>query len=142
MKQKRSTMVIFAIIVLVIVVVVAIAVSSGNNEEVAEGQTNEIEGNANEKAVAEKTYNGLDITNVVLTNSETVTSILADVTNNTSSATAKQEVDINILDEEGNVITTFGGVIEALEVGETTTLSAGKLASYSNAYDVEIVEAE
>ena len=50
-----------------------------------------------------------------------------------------QVVRINVLDEQGNIITTYRGSVEALKAGETTTFNAAIAANYANAYDIEIV---
>lgn len=145
MKQKKIIIAIIAIAV--IVVVIAIATSNNSQEESDTEEYVEVLGdgtkvNTSEKLAEAKTYNGLEITNLKFTNSSSVTNLSADVTNSTSNSIDSQLVDINVLDESGNIITSFKGTIEALEPGETTTLSAGIAANCADAYDIEFVTPE
>ena len=67
-----------------------------------------------------------------------MTTLLADVTNNTGAVTNVQTVDITLIDYNGNELTTVTGIIDALEVGATTQLNIAMTSDYINAYDFRI----
>lgn len=142
MKQKNIKLLIVVVVVVIAIIAIVVAVSSPKNEK--EEYVEELEDgtkvNTSEKLAETKTYNGLEFTNIKLSNSSSVTNLYAEVKNTTSNDMSEQLIDINILDKEGNIITTFGGTIAALKAGETTTLNAGIVSNYANAYDIEIVE--
>lgn len=147
MKQKKCILIIVAIIVIAIIVI--IAVNSALQEQGEEKQQNYIEDlgngvivNTSEKLSEVKTYNGLEFTNIEFTNSGSVTSLTADVKNITSTDIEEQVVEINVLDQAGNVLTAFKGIISDVKAGESTTINADIAANYVDAYNIEIVAPE
>ena len=67
-----------------------------------------------------------------------MTTLLADVTNNTGSKTEVQTVDITLLDNNGQELTTVTGIISELEAGATTQLNIAMTSDYINAYDFKV----
>lgn len=149
MKKKNITLI--AIIAIVITIVVIVVSSSKNDNTIANESGNEnieeyvqvledgTKVNTSEKLKETKNYEGLSFTNIKFTNNGSVTNLFAEVKNTTSKNMEKQKISINILDKEGNVLTSFIGTLGELKAGETTTLNAGIAANYSNAYNIEIV---
>lgn len=144
MKQKKIMIIAVALIIIIAIIAVIVAVSSPEeeSEEYVEVLEDGTKVNTSEKLSETKTYNGLEFTNIKFTNSSSVTNLSASVTNTTTENMDSQLIGINVLDESGNVITSFTGTVEALEAGETTTINAGIAANYANAYNIEIVDPE
>ena len=67
-----------------------------------------------------------------------MTTLLADVINNTGSKTEVQTVDITLLDNDGQELTTVTGIISELEAGATTQLNIAMTSDYINAYDFKV----
>ena len=142
MKQKQVIMIIIAAVIVVAIIAIAVSLSSKGTttkEEYVEVLEDGTKINTSEKLSQTKTYNGIEFSNIKFTNASSVTNLSADVKNTTSEDMGSQVVGINVLDEQGNVITTFKGSVESLKAGETTTFNAAIAANYANAYDIEIV---
>ena len=141
MKQKQVIIIIAIAILLVVIIAVAVPLASKDTtkEEYVEVLEDGTKINTSEKLSQTKTYNGIEFTNIKFTNASSVTNLSADVKNTTSEDMESQVVRINVLDEQGNIITTYRGSVEALKAGETTTFNAAIAANYANAYDIEIV---
>ncbi len=141
MKQKQVIIIIAIAILLVVIIAVAVSLASKDTtkEEYVEVLEDGTKINTSEKLSQTKTYNGIEFTNIKFTNASSVTNLSADVKNTTSEDMESQVVRINVLDEQGNIITTYRGSVEALKAGETTTFNAAIAANYANAYDIEIV---
>lgn len=136
------------IVLIIVIIVIAINMKKDNNtettasteqgEKTALGYVEEIDGvkvNKSTKLNAAKDVNGLLITNIQLTSESGMTNLLADVTNNTGAKTEVKTVSITLLDEQGNELTTVTGILDELEVGETTQLNIAMTSNYVNAYD-------
>lgn len=93
--------------------------------------------NTNPKLNTAKELDGLQITNIQLTSSNGITTLLADVTNNSNSATDLKEVLVEFLDKDGKELTTVNGVIMPLEKGASTKFNTSVSADYITAYDIE-----
>lgn len=76
--------------------------------------------------------------NIQLTEQNNQTVLLADVTNTGNTATDMQLVDITLLNKEEKEIITIGGIIEALEPGESTQFNSSMTLDYTNIYDFKI----
>lgn len=155
MKEKRKNnkrVVILLIIVVFLIILVTFLFSKNvdeqNNENVAkvnnveESYVEEIEAgvkiNKSTKLNEAKEVNGLLVTNIQLTAESGITTLLADVTNNTGNRTEAKVVNITLLDYEGQELTTVTGIIKELNVGETTQLNISLTSDYVNAYDFRV----
>ena len=155
MKEKRKNnkrVVILLIIVVFLIILVTFLFSKNvdeqNNENVAkvnnveESYVEEIEAgvkiNKSTKLNEAKEVNGLLVTNIQLTAESGITTLLADVTNNTGNRTEAKVVNITLLDYEGQELTTVTGIIKELNVGETTQLNISLTTDYVNAYDFRV----
>lgn len=151
--QKRNL--IFVIIAIVVIALIIFIISLNKKSKQEENNTsNEISGNVAESYVEEidsgvklnksnklneaKEVEGLTIANIQLTAESGITTLLADVTNNSGSRTNAKTVKITLLDYEGNELTTVPGIIKELEVGETTQLNISLTSDYVNAYDFRV----
>ena len=142
MNQKRIRLIIVIIAIIAIIAIIVKLTSSDKKEEkptYADKQENGTVVNTSKKLAETKSYNGLEFTNIKFSHTESVTSLNAEVKNTTTNKMEAQLVDINVLDKDGNVMTSFVGEINELEPGETTTIDSGIAANYVNAYDIEFV---
>lgn len=141
MNQKRLKVIILVIaIVVAIAIIVKVTSSDPKVEETtsyADKQENGTVINTSKKLSEVKQYNGLEFTNIKFSHTESVTSLNAEVKNTTSSSIPAQLVDINVIDKNGNIMTSFVGEINELEPGETTTIDSGIAANYVDAYNIE-----
>ena len=148
--KKSARIVIILIIVLIVILIFVIQRNFYRNDgEVSPGQNNTVDSyveeieagvkiNKSTKLNEAKDVNGLLITNIQLTTESGMTTLLADVINNTGSKTEVQTVDITLLDNDGQELTTVTGIISELEAGATTQLNIAMTSDYINAYDFKV----
>ena len=154
-KEKRMIMILIGVLVIVILI---IALVKGANKEQIEGGENrgeeivvneekyltELEDgtkiNISEELNSTKTYKGLEISNIQFTQKDGKSVMLADVKNTGSSTHEAEIVKIEILGENGEVITDINPVIGKVEAGETIQLNATITGDVANAKDIKIVE--
>ena len=79
--------------------------------------------NVSPKLNQDTKINGLDIKNIQLTCKNGITTLLADIFNNTNKDSEIQHINIKLLDKENKEIRTVRGYIPALKIGETTKLN-------------------
>ena len=84
--------------------------------------------------------NELDIKNIQLTCKNGITTLLADVSNNTNKDLEMKNINIKLLDENNKEIRTVRGYIPALKIGETTKLNVSMSSNLIIAYDIEFSE--
>ena len=84
--------------------------------------------------------NELDIKNIQLTCKNGITTLLADVLNNTNKDSGMKNINIKLLDENSKEIRTVSGYIPALKIGETTKLNVSMSSNLIIAYDIKISE--
>lgn len=82
----------------------------------------------------------LDIKNIQLTCKNGITTLLADVSNNTNKDIEMKNINIKFLDENNKEIRTVSGYIPALKIGETTKLNVSMSSNLIIAYDIEFSE--
>lgn len=84
----------------------------------------------------DKSLDNLSITNIQLTCSSSVTSLTANVTNNSDRATDLTMITAILVDETGKELCRVKGIVRALGVGETGKLNISMSGNYVTAYDV------
>ncbi len=142
-KQLRLVILV-AVIVIVIIALISKSLKKPEQKQVAETNTNN-DGTtviAGEKLAEVKSYKGLEVSNVKFEIDDKRTRLRADVYNGTDKEMEAQWININILDQEGNRITSIGGFIGKVKPGETTPISSSILSKSEDtkAYDIEITE--
>ena len=155
-RQKKKTksikmwQLIVAIVVIVIIVVLIVNNrKTGENENMTAGGENttnsyveEIEDgvkiNKSTKLNEAKEIDGLTVANIQLTTESGMTTLLADVTNNSGARTDVKAIEITLLAEDGTELTKVTGIINSLEPGETTQLNISMTSDFVNAYDFSI----
>jgi ABC-type transport system involved in multi-copper enzyme maturation permease subunit len=107
-------------------------------EENVEVQEDGTKLNVSEKLNETKDVDEYKFENISFSTKNGETIISADVTNTSEKETPLKSVDITLLDEEGNEIITIGGLIQALQPGETGDFNATLTLDYANTYDFTI----
>ena len=152
--KLNSLLIVLAILVVLIIAIVAIIRMNQNKSEEQNGNESnaqntvsyveEIEDgvklNTSTAMNTSKTLNGLLISNIQLSSRSGMTNLLADVTNNNSTATTVKTVEITLLSEDGQELTKLTGIINAMQPGETTELNISTTSNYVEAYDFTITE--
>lgn len=149
-KRKISikAWVIVAIILIIIIVAVIVNINKKNKHETTENDENSyveeiadgIKINKSTKLNESKLVNGLLISNIQLTESDGMTTLLADVTNKTEQKTSFKKLRIILLDENENEISSMIAFLNDINAGETTQLNVSTTSNYIKAYDFKVVE--
>lgn len=106
----------------------------GYVEEIEDG----IKINKSSKLNEAKEIDGLTIANIQLTTKDGMTTLLADVTNNSGASTTVKPVQITLLKQDGSELVTVTGIIDKLDVGGTTQLNIAMTSNYIEAYDFKV----
>lgn len=87
---------------------------------------------------AKFTIDGLEISNIQLSELVGKTSLVADVKNNTQEKKGDIELLITLYKKDGSVLLEMGGYIGTVEAGATSKIDAAATLDYANAYDIKI----
>lgn len=152
-KITLNPLIILIVIAVIIAIIVIININNNNNktenitpqgqeEQNTESYVEEIETglkiNKSTKLNEAKEVQGLKITNIQLSTKDGMTTLLADVINNSGTKTSLKTVEITLIDKEGNELTKVTGIIDSLDVGESKQLNIGMTSDYVNAYDFKV----
>ncbi|MCI8291863.1 MAG: hypothetical protein HFJ25_06470 [Clostridia bacterium] len=94
--------------------------------------------NKSEELLKEKKLDELEISNIQLKETGGITTLLADVKNNTNHEIQERDVTIEVLDKYGNVITRLNGVIDTVGAGEKVQLNMSVTGDVAISYDFRI----
>ena len=149
-KKKKVLLAGAIIIILIIIGIVLISTLSQNTKKPKE-ELDQNQGSNQESYVEEieegikinkstklnevKEVEGLQISNIQLTTEGGMTTLLADVKNNSGAKTEVKQVEITLIREDGSEIAKITGIINELEVGATTQLNISTTSDYIEAYD-------
>lgn len=154
-KEKQVIGVLIGIAVIAIIVVLIVSGKNKEDENIANNETvesNAVEEkyvevledgtklNTSEKLKETKEIDGMEISNMQLTEEGNITKLLGTITNNSNTTKGNYEINIKLIDENGKALTTLVGYIGELEPGESTQLSTSTTFDYANTYDVEITK--
>lgn len=155
-KTTRAILVLIAIVVLIVIGIVLIVSSARKNEgeediESVSGDLTETDENVSiaedgtkvnvsSKIKEEKEIDGLKITDMEITEVDNVSTIVANVKNDTGEEKGEFAIEIKLIDREGNEITTVPGYIGKIRAGESMGLKASATYDFANAYDCEIIK--
>lgn len=156
MKPKEKKMIFLLIGITIVVTVITIIMNYSNKEEkteiaktdkTVESQEKNVkileDGtklNTSNKLKQTKKINGMEISNLQLTEKNNVSVLLGTVKNVTDTRQGGYRVNVKIVDEQGNEIITVGAIIGELEPGETTEFNTSASFDYANAYDFSVSE--
>ena len=157
MNKNEKIMIGILVIITAIVIIVAIARKKDSKQEIAE-ETNTQEQttiaqeefvniledgtkyNTSEKLQETKKIEGIEISDMQLTQKDNVTLLLGTITNTSDTTQGVYPVAIKVMDKDGNEITTIVAYIGTLEPGKTTQLNTSKTIDCVNAYDLSITK--
>lgn len=91
--------------------------------------------NTSNKLFEMKKVGNLEITDSQLTNKDGKTTLLANAKNVGNETIQMIELQIIMLDEQGNEIKTLNGILGTIKPGETAQLNVSAQTDYSNAYN-------
>ncbi len=153
MKDNKKKVIIIALLILVILVGIKILIGNNKNRKnVNNANTSNVAiDEKNVKTLSDgtrlnnstkmqeiKTIDGLEISNIQLTEKDNVSILLGTVTNKTNETKGDYPVNIIIYDENEKEITTIGGYIGEVNPGESIQLNSSATFDYANAYDFRI----
>ena len=151
-KNVLKPFILLIIILLIILIIALISINKNNKnpeKNISNGEENKVESyveeietglkiNKSTKLNEAKEVQGLKITNIQLSTKDGMTTLLADVINNSGTKTSLKTVEITLIDKEGNELTKVTGIIDSLDVGESKQLNIGMTSDYVNAYDFKV----
>ena len=152
-KITLNPLIILIVIAVIIAIIVIININNNNNktenitpqgqeEQNTESYVEEIETglkiNKSTKLNEAKEVQGLKITNIQLSTKDGMTTLLADVINNSGTKTSLKTVEITLIDKEGNELTKVTGIVDSLDVEDSKQLNIGMTSDYVNAYDFKV----
>ena len=161
-RKKKTTLrkiiIVACIIIIIIVFIAYIKTLSKKDIDITENSENEFvlydssiadyvktsedrtKINISPKINQDMKLNELDIKNIQLTCKNGITTLLADVLNNTNKDLEMKNINIKFLGENNKEIRTVSGYIPALKIGETTKLNVSMSSNLITAYDIKISE--
>lgn len=150
MKKNKKIVIISGIILIILVLCIGIGIYfwKEKNKPVPQDQEKEYvqtleDGtklNISQKLSETKTIDGLEITEIQLTEKGNTTQLLGTITNKTDETKPASIITITFLDKQGNEITSIKPYIKELKPGENTPLNASTTFDYTNAYDIKITK--
>lgn len=154
MKNKAKNIIILLIVIVIIIsAILLITKVKKESTENVESEKNEVANvntvkeefvevledgtrlNTSSKLKEVKKFEGLEISNLQITEKDNVTLLLGTITNVSQTKQERHPVNIKIIDKYGNEIITISAIIGELEAGESTQLSTNATFDFANAYD-------
>lgn len=143
-EEKKRIYILIGVVAVIIILIIAF---TGKKEKTPVAETNTNSGEETKvmtttKMAEVKQYGGFEISNVKFKVENHKIVIEADVKNNTGVDKNGETININVLDKEGNKITSVAGYIDPVKAGETTAIYSQILASGAEdkVYDIEITK--
>lgn len=112
---------------------------TNKDEYVSEGEGG-IRVNISKKIKEEKEIDGLKITDMEITEVDNVSTIVANVKNETKEDKGEYAIEIKLVDKERKEITRIAGYIGKIKAGESMALTTSATYDFANAYDCEIIK--
>ena len=155
MKIKEKKIIIIVIILIFVLLIVKLLFSINSKNTKNENNQNQAENitaneefvqiledgtklNTSTKMKETKIIDGLEISNIQLTEKDNISKLLGTITNNTTETKGDYPVKIIIYDKDGKEIVTVGGYIGIIKPGESKQLNSSATFDYANAYDYKI----
>ena len=148
--NKIWILVLLLLIIVVIVVVVFVNRKSETSENTVQSEETEQtqyyreeEGtkiNTSSKLSEIKEFEGLEISNVTLTEEADNSTFIAAVKNNNNSTSGEFFLDLKFVDKDNNEIATISCYVDKVEPGQSVELNASATANLANAYDYSITK--
>lgn len=94
--------------------------------------------NTSEKLQETKTCEGLELSNIQLTEKENKSKVMGQIKNTSNEDAPVREITLKFYKENGDEIITITGIVNELSAGETTNFYTEALFDFSMAYDFSI----
>lgn len=157
MKKQERGITIIALVVIALIAIMIIIIMVNTFKKNGQEEVNEVQGTAQEEGYVQTLIDGsklnkskellkdkrlgeLEISNIQLKETGGITTILADVKNNTNHEIQEKDITIEVLDRQGNIITNLNGTIDTVYAGEKVQLNMSVTGDVTNAYDFRIKE--
>lgn len=150
MKDKEKRMI--AILVAITIIVIIIAIFMNKNKSKEETRSEVVEENSmvviedgtrvneSKKMKENKKFEGMEISNIQLTETDGETLLIATVTNTSQIKQGGYPVKIKMVDEKGNEIRTMDAYIGELQPGKSMKISTSETFDSTNVYDFMITK--
>ena len=162
MKKKEKLVILILLIITIAVIIFAVVRSNSGDDETTEtsSTSSSSESTEEEDAGEYATYlddgtklntstklnesrtldDGIELTDIQLTESDNVTQLLATMTNTSDETQGGYVATLTLYDEDGEVLVTMNPYIPEIEAGESTQLNTSATFDYANAYDFSITK--
>lgn len=157
MRKSEKRLILILIIITIIVTTIYFIVKNNNKTEELGGNNNNSQTqeqikenfsvledgtklNTSKKIKETKRVDGLEFSNIEITEKDNVTIILANVKSITKDIKKDVYVDIKVLDENHNEITSLSGYIGEIKPNETISFETSATFDFANAYDIVITQ--
>ena len=142
-KINKKAIIIIVIILLVIIAIIKIIYKKNkknttdeeSNQSYAQVMEDTSKVNISEKMKETKDVDGLQVSNIKITETDNISSMKANITNTTSSEIPDTILEIKFVNKAGNEIVTVSGYVGKISPGETVPFEASIAANFADAYD-------
>ena len=143
--KKKEKIAIGVLIAITIIAIIALMImnnkggkSASKKNETKSDMSYELEDgtqlNTSSKLNEIKKFDGLEISNIQITQKDNVSLLLAKIANISNTKQGGYVIDIKIIDKQGNEIKTVPFLVKELEPGETTQLNASATFDFVDAW--------
>ncbi len=154
MRKSEKTLILILIIITIIVTSIYFVLKNKNKtEDIQENNSTQIQDqnkenisvledgtklNISERMKEIKKVEGLEFSDIEITEKDNVTVILANVKNTTNETKKDYIVDIKVLDKNNSEITSLSGYIGEVKPNETIAFKTSATFDFADAYDIII----
>ena len=148
-KSEKRVILIVLIITIIVITILSIIKNMQNKEERKIDNSNEqkvqskvsvledgTKMNTSKKIKEKKYCDGLEFTDIEITEKDNVTIVLANVKNVTNESKKDYPIKLKIIDENSEEIISISGYIGQIKPGETIKFKTSSTFDFSNAYDI------
>ncbi len=150
MKDKEKTLIAILVAITIVVIIITIIVKSGKKQEevkteaVEESSSTVLEDgtvlNVSDKLHETKKFEGMEISNIQLTETEKETLLIATVTNTSETKQGGYPVKVKMVDEQGNEVKTIDAYIGELQPGKSMKISTSATYEIEKVHDFIITK--
>lgn len=151
MKASEKKMIAILITITIVVIIIAIVIGNSGNKSKEETTTTEQEEttqvledgtllNNSDKLHETKKLEGMEITDIQLTENEEETLLIGTITNTSNTEQGGYVVSIKMIDKQGNEIKTLDAYIGKLKPEKSMQFSTSATFDSSNVYDFTMIK--
>ncbi|MFR8234263.1 MAG: hypothetical protein ACLVA2_07700 [Clostridia bacterium] len=155
MRKSEKRLILILVIITIIVTAIYFVVKNKTNELDGNNNNTEIQNQSQEnisiledgtklnisnKIKETKKIDGLEFTDMEITEKDNVTVILANIKNTTNEIKGNYPINIKVVDKDSKEIITISGYIGEVKPNQSITFNASATFDFSNAYDIIITK--